>query len=45
MNPRENFETPMLVPLGTLVSLAKRNIGQGSSKSGNCFGNPSLVLN
>ena len=31
---RGNFETPMLVPLGIVVDLVKRQIGQGCSKSG-----------
>ena len=42
MNPGENFETSVVGPLGTLVSLFKRQTGQGYSKSGRFFGRPSM---
>ena len=33
MNPGANFETLVVGPLGILVALVKRQIGQGSSNS------------
>ena len=42
MNPGENFETSVVGPLGVLVSLFKRKIGQGSSNSGRFSGRPSM---
>ena len=42
MNPGEDFETSVVGPLGILVALVKRYIGQGSSNSGRFFGRPSM---
>ena len=40
MNSGANFETSMVVPLGVLVALVKRQTDQGSSKSGTFVGRP-----
>ena len=42
MKPGEKFETSMVGPLGVLVALFKRNIWQGSFKSGIFVGRPSM---
>ena len=42
MNPGVNFETSMVVPLGMLFTLVKRQVRQGSSKSGRLVGIPSM---
>ena len=41
-NPGGNLETSMVGPLGILVALVKRQIGQGSSNSGRFSGRPSM---
>ena len=43
MNPGEIFGTSVVGPLGFLVSLVKRQIGQGSSNSGRFSGIPSMI--
>ena len=40
--PRGKFETSVVGPLGILVDLVTRQIGQGSSKPGGFLGIPSL---
>ena len=40
MNPGVKFETSMVGPLGILVALVKRQMGQGSSNSGKFSGRP-----
>ena len=42
MKPGANFETSVVVPLGILVALVKRKIGQVYSKSGGFAGIPSV---
>ena len=37
-----NFETSVVGPLGVLVEFVMRQIGQGSSNSGICFGRPCM---
>ena len=38
MNPGGDFETSIVGPLGILVALVSRKIGQGCSDSGNFLG-------
>ena len=42
MNPGANFETSVVGPLGILVALVRRQIGQGYSNSGRFYGRPSI---
>ena len=42
MNPGATFETSVVGPMGILVALVKRHIGQGSSNSGRFSGRPSV---
>ena len=42
MNPGEKLETSVVGPLGILVALVKRQIGQGSYNSGRFSGRPSM---
>ena len=44
MNPGRDFETSMVGPIGILVALVKRKIGQGYSKLGKFLGDISRVL-
>ena len=43
MNPGENFETYILVPLVLLVDLVKIYTGHGYSNSGKFFGRPFMI--
>ena len=43
MNPGGDFETSIVGPLGILVALVSRKIGQGYSDSGNFSGRTSMI--
>ena len=43
MKPGANFETSVVGPLGILVALVKKQIGQGSYNSGRFSGRPPMI--
>ena len=43
MNPGENYKTSIVGPMGILVALVKRKIGQGYSKSWRFSGRPYII--